>query len=323
MKQKISVIIPVYNTSRFLDRCVKSVIDQTYNNLEIILVDDGSTDDSAQICDEWAKKDERIVVLHKENGGLSDARNHGIEKARGEFLAFVDSDDYIENNMYEEMLRALLKNDCDISCCGRYYKKGDVITKSRCLEQPRVMTVQEAIHELLINGCVEEAIWDKLYKKELWKDIRFPKNEVNEDLVVLPLVLSKSNRVVHVALPFYYYCYNSMSITKSGYNVRKDVVFKHLNDLDDFIAAKYPHEIHNTDCIKTRYALTTLFAIIQADEENKFKGSYEGYLTILKKAFKRIVFSKNFSSKQKIESFLLITGMYKPIWKFLNKRKKQ
>ena len=120
MDEKISVIVPVYNVEQYLERCVDSIINQTYKNLEILLVNDGSTDNSGQLCDELAKKDDRIRVIHKENGGLSDARNVGIDEAEAELIGFIDSDDYIDEDMYETLYRQLRESNADLSMCGHY-----------------------------------------------------------------------------------------------------------------------------------------------------------------------------------------------------------
>lgn len=314
MSSLVSVIVPIYNVERYLNRCINSIINQSYQNLEIILVDDGSPDNCPQICDEWKKRDRRIKVFHKRNGGLSDARNCGLEQATGEYIAFVDSDDYIGKTMYETMITAIEKTGSNLACCGRFYKSFNGEKKSRCLEHQVVMSDYEAIHELLNNGCVEEAVWDKLYRKELWNELRFPLNEINEDIVVMPELIRRSKQVVHVALPFYYYCYNENSITKSGYNSKKDVMFKHLEELTKYIKEYYSTEINTVDVIKARYAMTTLFSIVLADEKEKFSVSYRKYIDILRNSYMEMLKCKNFMRKQKIEALLLIMGVYKPIW---------
>ena len=125
MDEKVSIIVPVYNVEKYLDKCIESIVNQTYRNIEIILVDDGSPDKCPEICNEWAKKDDRIKVIHKENGGLSSARNAALEIAQGDYITFVDSDDWIENDMIQSMLTCAAKNDADIVCCGFYFDNVD------------------------------------------------------------------------------------------------------------------------------------------------------------------------------------------------------
>lgn len=316
---KISIIVPIYNVEKYLNRCISSLVQQTYNNLEIILVDDGSPDNSAEICEEWKKKDSRIIVFHKKNGGLSDARNYGIECSHGDYIAFVDSDDYVDLNMYQTMLASMLKNECKLACCGRYYKTKNQEIQSRCLNNETVFTDSEAIHQLLTNGCIEEAVWDKLYSASLWKDLRFPKGEINEDIVVIPEILRRSERIVHVGLPLYYYCYNGSSITKSGYSKKKDVMIDHLQALEKYIHKYYPSDEKSVNLIKARYSLTTLFSIIQSDDESKYKESYLRYLMMLRNSLPQMMTSQNFSKKQKIEACLMITRLYKVIWRMVHK----
>lgn len=319
MESLISVIVPVYNVEQYLDRCINSIINQTYCNLEILLIDDGSPDSCPQKCDEWEKKDARIKTFHKKNGGLSDARNYGLDRVMGDYIAFVDSDDYIEKTMYEIMIKDIKKTKSDLACCGRFYKSTKEERKSRCQEKPIVLNDIEAIHELLNNGCVEEAVWDKLYKKELWDHLRFPLNEINEDIVVMPQIIRKSKRIVHVGLPLYYYCYNNSSITKSGYNSKKDIMFKHMQDLTKYISKYYPSEIQWVNVLKAKYAMTTLFAIVLAGEEKKYSSSYKKYKKILRKSYIQMLKTKNFTVKQKSEALLLLMGIYRLAWSIKKK----
>lgn len=319
MELLVSVIVPIYNVEQYLDRCINSIISQTYCNLEILLIEDGSPDRCPQMCDEWAKKDDRIKAFHKKNGGLSDARNYGLDRATGDFIAFVDSDDYIEKSMYEVMVKAVEKTESNLACCGRYYKSTADEKKSRCRDKQIILSDTEAIHELLNNGCIEEAAWDKLYKKELWNNLRFPLNEINEDIVVMPEIIRRSKRIVHVGLPFYYYCYNCNSITKSGYNSKKDVMFKHMEDLTEYINVYYPSEIEWVGVIKAKYAMTTLFAIVLTGETKKFDSSYKNYRKILKKSYGQMLKSENLTKKQKLEALLLLLGIYKFVWSIKKK----
>ena len=173
-KPLISVIVPVYNVQKYVKKSVESILQQTYKNLEIILVDDGSTDESGDICDMLACSDNRVTVIHKKNGGLSDARNAGLDRATGEFVGFVDSDDYIEKNMYEVLEERLNINGADISCCGRYVVQESDGRKTSYFTSAgeEVLSPCQAIGKLLIwDGC-DSAAWDKLYKAELFRNHR-------------------------------------------------------------------------------------------------------------------------------------------------------
>ena len=162
----ISVIVPIYNVEKYLDRCVDSIINQTYKNLEIILVDDGSPDNCPQMCDDYAKKDSRIKVVHKENGGLSDARNVGMEVATGEYVSFIDSDDYISLDFYETLLETIVDNDSDIVECGvvKFYEDNSFDKYSDDLKVTNYDTV-DGLEGLINENPFKQHVWNKLYNQ--------------------------------------------------------------------------------------------------------------------------------------------------------------
>ena len=161
----ISVIVPVYKVEKYLNRCVNSIINQIYKNLEIILIDDGSPDKCPYICDEWSKRDSRIKVLHKQNGGLSDARNAGLKIATGEFIGFVDSDDWIAPEMYERLLTAIIKDQSDIAECNvKMVWKNNLQSKMLLQQNNCVLKRDEAQLELLNESKLKQPVWNKLYK---------------------------------------------------------------------------------------------------------------------------------------------------------------
>lgn len=324
MEPLISVIIPVYNVERFLNRCLESVVNQTYKNLEILLIDDGSPDNCPVICDKWAVTDERIRVYHKKNGGLSDARNYGMKYAKGQYFAFVDSDDFIEKDMYEKMIHAILENDCKLACCGRYYYKEGKATPAFVQNSVKVYSDVEAFQELLDNGMIEEAAWDKLYARELWKGLEYPIGEVNEDIVVAPEIIRRSGRIVHIGDPKYYYCYNGNSITKSDYKERNIVMLRHIDELRNYVQKNYPSLEHKVKVIEAKYAMNTMISIlISVGGVKKNRNHYKEYKKRLKKSYAELVRSKNFSKKKKAEAFLLLVGMYAPVWKIMKIVKKR
>ena len=210
---KISVIVPVYNVEDYLDRCVQSIINQTYKNLEIILVDDGSPDNCGRICDEYAIKDNRIKVIHKENGGLSDARNTGINVATGDFFGFVDSDDFIHPEMYETLLLNILKDDVDISVC--YFEKvtDDIVVFDK--SDYKVLTINNlaALDQLFTFGSINIVIaWNKLYKRDLFYGIQYPQGRIREDEFTTYKLLYRAKRIGIVERAMYYYFQREGSI---------------------------------------------------------------------------------------------------------------
>ncbi|BDP46005.1 glycosyltransferase family 2 protein [Enterococcus faecium] len=186
--------VPVYNVEKYLKKCVDSILGQTFTDFESLLIDDGSTDNSGSICDELAKTDNRIKVIHKENGGLSDARNIGIEVAKGDFIGFIDSDDYIDEDMYAFLYNNILKYDAELSMCGIYdVHKNKEIKKLTPFSQ--LVTKSEAI-ELVLDGklVVANAV-SKLYKKELFENVRYPKGKIAEDAAVILKIINQCNKI--------------------------------------------------------------------------------------------------------------------------------
>ena len=214
-KALISIIIPVYKVEIYLEKCIQSVINQTYENLQIILVDDGSPDNCGKICDEYAKKDHRIEVIHNSNGGLSDARNKGLEIAKGEYIGFVDSDDYIEADMYEVLYNLLKQYNADVSICNFYtVSQGKISIKNAdngINEYNRI----EILKEILLDKNIQSYAWNKLYKKELFDEIKYPIGKKYEDIGTTFYLLEKCNKVVVTGKSEYYYINRQDSIVNN------------------------------------------------------------------------------------------------------------
>ena len=213
--ETISVIIPVYNVEKFLDKCIRSVVEQTYKNLEIILVDDGSPDQCGTICDLWAEKDVRIQVIHKANGGLSDARNAGLDIASGAYIGFVDSDDYIHPEMYQRLYEKLKKYDAELAICGYYRvdENSDTIIGNVNMPSEGLIDKKEAIMNICCKGSFI-VVWNKLYKRELFNDLRFTYGKIAEDLFIMYQLFHKCERIFTVSENYYYYVQSSNSIMR-------------------------------------------------------------------------------------------------------------
>lgn len=219
---KISVIVPVYKVEPYLDRCVSSIVNQTYKNLEIILVDDGSPDRCGAMCDAWAARDSRIRVIHKENGGLSDARNAGMAVATGELLGFVDSDDWIAPDMYRQLYERMAEDASDIAACGvemvwedgrpprRLTKEGDC-----------VLDAGEAMRAVIEESWLKQPVWYKLYKTAPVRDIPFPVGKYHEDVFWTYQAVGAANQVSVVDQIGYYYLQRSGSIMGEGYSLKR------------------------------------------------------------------------------------------------------
>lgn len=246
----ITVIVPVYNVEKYLRKCIDSILVQTYQNLEIILVDDGSRDNSGSICDEYAKQDSRIIVIHKENGGLSDARNAALDIAKGVYITCVDSDDYLAEDYVEYLYLLLTNNDADISICVFKKVYGANEQLDNCRENISVFNDEEALEELLYQRKIVPSAWCKLYRKELFAEIRYPKGLYYEDFAVIYKLLSKCKKVVMGEMQKYYYLQRQDSIMNEEFNVKKMQRIQVVNELKEYVDARYSslHEATSTRC---------------------------------------------------------------------------
>ncbi len=220
----ISIIVPVYNVQEYLKNCINSILNQSYKNIEIILVDDGSTDESSSICDLYVKKDNRIKVIHKENGGLSDARNMGIKSARGKYITFVDSDDYLDENYVKVLYILITENNSDIACSRM--KKTDslndkIINKN---EKINIYNSIDAIKEILYQRNIDNSAPSKLFKKDLFENILFPVGYAFEDLDTMYKLFLQANKIVSTTNNYYLYYQRQGSILHT-------VKDKTINDL--------------------------------------------------------------------------------------------
>lgn len=213
-EQKISVIIPVYNSAPYLKKGLDSVMNQTYRNLEIILVDDGSTDGSGAICDRYAERDVRAKVIHQENAGVAAARNAGLDAAAGDYIGWVDSDDWIEPQMFERMLDSAEAYRADIVICGR-----QEIYPERCFlsgwQQLDVLNKEQAIALLVEDDLVKSYLWDKLWRRELFEDIRIPELRVFEDMAVMYQLFMRAEQVVCLPEVLYHYRHDGDSLSEN------------------------------------------------------------------------------------------------------------
>lgn len=293
----ISVIVPIYKVEKYLNQCVQSLINQTYKQLEIILVDDGSPDKCGEICDKWAIKDNRIKVLHKENGGLSDARNVGLSIATGEFIAFVDSDDWVEAEMYETMINILLEEKADFCACG-------IVDTYQTKEVFHVFPFYSGKSEEFLLKIYKDNIFpvsacNKLFRKECWNEIRFPVGKLCEDAFTTYLLLDQAKRVVQISDTFYHYCIRKDSIMTTAFRPAR-------MDEEEAWRCNYEYMEKNHPNIK-RYAfdfylqkVNMLLHTIGREQKEEFRKEYEYLDSIIKNNVFYILFFSKLSLKYRI-----------------------
>lgn len=237
---KISIIVPVYNTSKYLGKCLNSLINQTYRNIEIIVVNDGSTDDSLDLAKRIAKTDDRIKVYSKENGGLSSARNFGISKTNGEYIGFVDSDDYVEKNMFEKLYGMIKSTRAKMAICGWYLVENEQIRKCKFKCDEVTLTDEQAIDMLLNHVSFDNFACNKLFHCSLFINISFPTGQVLEDLSTIYKLINEAKVIVVDSEPLYYYVLHSNSITSNLYKQVDVESFKAFENRKDALLKMYP-----------------------------------------------------------------------------------
>jgi glycosyltransferase involved in cell wall biosynthesis len=260
----ISVIIPIYNVERYLDKCIRSVVEQTYKNLEIILVDDGSPDQCGTICDKWAEKDKRIRVIHKTNGGLSDARNAGLDAATGAYIGFVDSDDYIHPLMYQRLYEKVKEYDADLAICGFDWVDAynDIIIRSANMPDEGLIDKKEALLNMCHYGTFV-VVWNKLYKSELFSNLRFLYGKFSEDVFIMHQLFHKCTGIVAVSEYYYSYVQSPNSIMRSEKTV------SHLDSVEAYYRMLLFCESNNYPDLLQKISFKMTYRYIQDMEKIK------------------------------------------------------
>ena len=212
----LSIIIPVYNVENYIHQCIDSILNQTFTNFELILVDDGSPDNCGKVCDEYAKKDKRIKVIHRENGGISAARNTGLQYAIGKYIAFVDSDDYVSTTMYETLIDVSRKTGADIVKCGYCEFVDNEVTGKKAFEEVKVMNNNDGqtLLRLYYEGVLYIVVWNSIYSSDLAKSVTYPEGYINEDNYASPMYLHLCKKIAVIPDTLYYYRQNYNGLSK-------------------------------------------------------------------------------------------------------------
>lgn len=265
---RLSIVVPVYKVEKYIDDCIQSILNQTYKDFILILVDDGTPDNSGVICDKYASLDDRVRVIHKQNGGLSSARNAGLDIVDTELVTFVDSDDEIDATMYEKMLEFFDRHNLDIVCCDTYLVRGRTKKFRPIYDEDKLFFAGRALEEVL-SGHIDNAAWNKIYKVSLFNDIRFPVGRIYEDVATVYRIFSKADSAGYIKQPYYYYYRRSGSIIAGSFDSK--------GRYDCFLGYKERLQFAEKNCAAAvpachaeliKVAVATMTAFLANDESN-------------------------------------------------------
>lgn len=294
---KISVIVPVYNSRKYLAECVNSILTQTYTNIEVLLINDGSTDGSDLICDQLGESYENVKILHKANGGASSARNKGLDIATGEYIMFVDSDDTINENMLMDLYSAFGEKECDIVASLLRPNKESV-------DKPEIVEYDSSeVLEALFTRRIDCSQCTKLYKTELLKSVRFPEGVANEDVVFLSEVYSKIKQLIYVKKNYYYYRRNEVSVS---HNVSNCVdMYENIEKIKSIVADKEPMVLKAFDIYQIYVMVDVCMKLFKTKSIHKYGELYNKCKTMLKCKKQRVLFG-NFTVRFKLKYVLAL-----------------
>lgn len=314
MERLISVIIPVYNGENWLDRCVDAVINQTYKNLEIVIIDDGSTDTTPEMCERYCKLDSRVKVIHRQNGGLADARNAGIEYSSGEYITFVDSDDYITPDCVEYLAGLISTYGCDMSICTHTVFCINEREISYENDREGVMTAEEALREILYHGIVDLSVWGKLYKRELFDCIKYPYGKFYEDTGTTYLLINAAKKVAYGGRSKYHYILREDSMTNAKFTTRKMDLLEMTDRMCNFISEHYP-SLRSAALRRSVYArFSTLNQMIR---EAGYRTERRKIVKFIRKHSREVLRDKNIPKRDRIALNLIRLGypLYHTVWR--------
>lgn len=311
MNDLISVIVPIYNTDKYLSKCLESICGQSYFNLEIILVNDGSTDKSGEICQEYALRNERFLYIEKEkNEGLSLARNEGLDVATGKYVSFIDSDDFIHPNFIEILYDACLTNLVELSTCGMVMVNEKEKQELFTLDSVHKWSSEEAIGRLLIWDKLDGSVCDKLFKRDLFENLRFVPGRISEDLPVTINILCKVSHIVHVGEPLYFYFQRTTSITNQSFSIKKMSILESASEVKEMAIKHFPKLKGEANFYYYTHLMYLLSLLSGSIDKNTFNQQYNSLKKKLRRSIFPILTNKYFNLKKKIKALLLCMGLF-------------
>lgn len=320
----VTVIVPVYKVEKYLGKCVDSILNQTYSNLEIILVDDGSPDNCGALCDNYAIKDKRVIVIHQENKGLSEARNAAIDIASGEYITFVDSDDWIDLNFIEYLSNLLIKEKAQIAVTSLINVFEDGTTQKNTNESSLIkLNKIEALSCYLFNGYLTPCACGKLYKKDLWDNIRFPAGKLFEDQFTIYKVLEKAETVIFYPNDFYFYLKREGSIGHTLFSKKSYDLYEAINIQHDYLVKKYPLLKKDLDVAKIIWELVFINMAITSNKTKDILSIIHSLKHFIFSRLSNVIWTERFSSDRKIQILLFCFSfpLYKKIYLWYKQKK--
>lgn len=299
----ISIIVPVYLVEPYLKKCVDSILRQSYSHLEVILVDDGSPDLCGKICDEYAALDQRIHVIHKENGGLSSARNAGLDHASGEYITFIDSDDAVDSTYIAYLYHIMQKYNVPISCCGHRIVYPTKAVEKHCTAE-RAFSREEALNCILYDKEIDLSSWGKLYKASLFKTLRFPESILFEDTATTYLLFDQCERIAAGPSALYDYTIRSNSITTNTFSPKKMDLIYETQKMVNYISAKYP-ALSAACSRRLMWAYLSTYVKIMYTNPNEYQQEKQTLLCYIFKHRKAILADVNISKRDRIALILI------------------
>lgn len=314
---KISVIVPVYRVEQYIEKCVNSILSQTLADIEVILVDDGSLDNCVKICDNFANKDSRVKVLHKKNEGLSAARNTGLTLAESEYISFVDSDDYLAEDMLELLYNNIIKYSADISICGLYDCYEDKKIPQYAKNELLVVDNKEALRLALEGEKFSVNAVNKLYKKNLFDKISFPEGKLSEDAFTIPKILAKAEKIVFDSSPKYYYVHRGQSITTSNFKRNDFDVVEAYSEILEFVKENFKDLTKQAE-FRLLWSYTYVFDKMILSKDFRITDDYKKTLGILRANTLKMLRNQFFSLKRKIAMLILYVSpsLYRVLLKY-------
>jgi len=312
-KPLISIILPIYNIKRYLFVCMESLFNQTYKNIEFLMVDDGSTDGCDKLCDEYLLKDNRIRVFHKKNGGLSDARNYGIERANGEYITCVDPDDYVDNDYIEYLYSLIKKYGTKMSICQHrvHYNSGSIKEKGTFGDE--VIKTEKCLERLLYHDVIDTSAWAKLYQRDLFKNVKYPKGKIFEDIATTYALMFQCNEIAVGYESKYNYIFHNNSIVNGTFKPNKFDLVEMTDKMGIDVIKKYP-KLKDAVMRRRVYArLSTINQMLNVDEYNKERSEL---IKFVNKNRNNVMFNRKVPKRDKAALILLAISykLYRFCW---------